>query len=111
VDWLSSLFRATDIRAALENMSGAEGHVYAQVMERIEGQAEDRRQLARRVLSWITYSRRQLSVKELQHALAVSPGQTQLCEEDIYHVDTLTSVCAGLVVIDEESGVIGFVRE
>jgi hypothetical protein len=80
-------------------------------MERIEQQTKSRKMLARRVLSWVTYSRRHLSLKELQHALAVAPGMKEVDEEDIYNQDLLTSVCVGLVVLDEQSSIIRFVRE
>jgi hypothetical protein len=67
--------------------------------------------LAKRVLSWITYAVRPLSVKELQHALAVMPDTTELDPDDITDDEILTSICAGLVVIDEERNVIGLVRK
>jgi hypothetical protein len=65
----------------------------------------------KRVLSWITYAVRPLSVKELQHALAVMPDTTYIDPDDITDDEILTSICAGLVVIDEERNVIGLVRK
>ena len=99
------LLRPRDIRAALESLSDSIDVAYEQVMARIEEQTENRKMLARRVLSWVTYSRRQLSLKELQHALAVAPGMKEIDQ------DLLTSVCVGLVVLDEKSSIIRFVRE
>jgi len=100
-----------DIRAALESLSDSIDVAYEQVMARIEEQTENRKMLARRVLSWVTYSRQQLSLKELQHALAVAPEMKEIDEDDIYDQDLLTSVCVGLVVLDEKSSIIRFVRE
>ena len=85
-----------DIRAALENLSDSIDVAYEQVMVRIEEQTECRKMLARRVLSWVTYFCQQLSLKELQHALAVAPGMKGIDEDDIYGQDLLTSVCVGL---------------
>ena len=46
---------------------------YDEVMERICSQDEDYAQLAKRTLSWISYALRPLTVKEIQHAIAVEP--------------------------------------
>lgn len=111
MDSLSRLLRTVEIRTAVEGLSEKIDVAYEQVMARIEEQNESRKMLARRVLSWITYSRRQLSIEELQHALAVAPGMTEVGEDDIYEQDLLTSVCLGLVVVDEKSRIISFIRE
>jgi hypothetical protein len=50
-------------------------------------------------------ARRRLSVKELQLALAVSPGRPGVLDY-VYREHILTAVCAGLVVIDTESRII-----
>jgi hypothetical protein len=75
---------------------------YHEAMERIERQADDRRDLAKRVLMWITSAFRKLTIQELQHALAVEPYMTRLDPEDIFNPEIIISVCAGLVVIDKE---------
>lgn len=103
MDSLSRLLRPKEIRAALESLSDSIDVAYEQVMARMEEQTESRKILARRVLSWVTYSRQQLSLKELQHALAVAPGMKDVDEDSIYNQDLLTSVCVGLVVLDEKA--------
>ena len=95
---------------ALEILPKEVNATYNEAMERIERQNEDNKELAKHVFSWITYARRPLSVKELQHALAVMPEKTYMDPEDIIEEDILTSVCAGLVVIDEERSIISLVR-
>jgi hypothetical protein len=99
------------VRTALENLPEGMDDTYDEAMERVERQDDSRKQLAKRVLSWITYAIRPLSVEELQHALAVMPDTTNLDPDDITDDEILTSVCAGLVVIDEERNVIGLVRK
>src|SRR5271170_3336327 len=111
MDSLMAKFSAREVRAALENLPEGMDGTYDEAMERVERQDDRRTQLARRVLSWITYAVRPLSVKELQHALAVMPDTTKLDHEDIIDDEILTSICAGLVVIDEERNVIGLVRK
>jgi hypothetical protein len=111
MDSLVGKLNARQVRAALENLPEGMDGTYDEAMERVEQQDDRRKQLARRVLSWITYAVRPLSVKELQHALAVMPDTTKLDPDDITDDEILTSICAGLVVIDEERNVIGLVRK
>ena len=111
MDSLVGKLNSRQVRAALENLPEGMDGTYDEAMERVERQDDSRKELAKRVLSWITYAVRPLSVKELQHALAVMPDTTKLDPDDITDDEILTSVCAGLVVIDEERNVIGLVRK
>ena len=79
-------------------------------MERINGQKLGQKELAKQVLSWITCAKRPLNVTELQHALAVQVGDSQLDEENIPPIEDIVSVCAGLVTVDEESEIIRLVH-
>jgi Ankyrin repeats (3 copies)/Ankyrin repeats (many copies) len=79
-------------------------------MDRVEGQVQDQEELAKQVLSWIMCAKRPLTILELQHALAVEVGDSELDEENLPQVEDMVSVCAGLVTIDEESGIIRLVH-
>jgi hypothetical protein len=79
-------------------------------MERIEGQKTGFRDLAKRVLSWITCAKRRLTTSELRYALAVEIGKSELDEDNLPEVEDMVSVCAGLAIIDEESDVIRLVH-
>src|SRR3984957_8397875 len=111
MDSLMGKFSAREVLIALEKLPEEMDDTYDEAMERIERQDDNRKQLARRVLSWIICVVRPLSVKELQHALAVVPDSTNIDSNDIIDDEILTSVCSGLVVIDEERNVIGLVRK
>ena len=111
MDSLVEKLNPRQVRAALDNLPEGMDGTYDEAMERVERQDESRKQLAKRVLSWITYAVRPLSVKELQHALAVIPDTTELDPDDITDDEILASICAGLVVIDEERNIIGLVRK
>jgi hypothetical protein len=111
MDSLMGKFNAREVRTALEQLPQEMDNTYDEAMERIERQDDNREQLAKRVLSWIIYVVRPLSVKELQHALAVVPDSTNIDPEDIIDDEILTSVCSGLVIIDEERNVIGLVHK
>ncbi len=48
--------------------------------------------------------------RELQYAIAVEIGESELDEENLPDIEDIISVCAGLVTIDEQSGVIRLVH-
>ncbi|KAL6695051.1 hypothetical protein J3F84DRAFT_399908 [Trichoderma pleuroticola] len=85
-------------------------HAYEQAMERIHGEQSGFTELAYRVLSWVVCAQRQLTTTELQHALAVEIGESELDEENLPSIQDIVSVCAGLVTVDYESNVIRLVH-
>ncbi|KAF9772904.1 hypothetical protein IL306_009351 [Fusarium sp. DS 682] len=106
-----------DVRSALEGIQKRKqasrgdknkllSSAYDQVMERIERQEIGLRELAIRVLSWITCAKRQLTTIELQHALATKTGKRVLDNGDLVPIDDVVSVCAGLVTVDKESNIV-----
>jgi len=111
MDSLGGKLNAREVRAALENLPEGMDDTYDEAMKRVERQEDSHKQLAKRVLSWITYVIRPLSVQELQHALAVMHDTTHIDPDDIIDDEILTSVCAGLVVVDQERDVIRLVRK
>ncbi|KAF5638968.1 ankyrin repeat [Fusarium tjaetaba] len=74
---------------------------YKETMDRINQQQPDHIILAKRVLFWIARAKRELTVQELQHALAMSSVQREPCEADLPFDETLVTVCVGLVAVDE----------
>ncbi|PSN58640.1 hypothetical protein BS50DRAFT_627129 [Corynespora cassiicola Philippines] len=103
----------TAVRDALKKLpTGTESYdcAYSDAMERIEGQLSDEEALAKEALSWITCAKRPLTTTELQHALAIQVGQADFDEENKPDLEDIVSVCAGLVTIDEESGIIRLVH-
>lgn len=80
-------------------------------MKRIEDQPAHVRTRAKQVLLWISHTMRPISVEELQHALSVELGMGRLDQSAIPARSRLTSVCAGLVTIDQESQIIRLVHE
>ena len=66
--------------------------------------------LAKRVLSWISYALRPMTIIEIQHATAVEDDTKAFDEEEVVDEETLISVCAGLVTIDQESNIIRLVH-
>ncbi|KAF5689763.1 ankyrin repeat protein [Fusarium circinatum] len=83
---------------------------YKETMDRINQQQPDHIILAKRVLFWIARAKRELTVLELQHALAMSSVQCEPCEADLPFDETLVTVCAGLVAVDEAKKTIQLVH-
>jgi ankyrin repeat protein len=85
-------------------------YAYEEAMKRIMGHDPDSKDLAKQVLSWITCSKRPLTTTELQQAIAVEVGDTDLDEENLPQMEDMVSVCTGLVTVDEESSIIRLVH-
>jgi len=83
---------------------------YGDAMDRIFGQERDYQESAEKVLSLVLCARRPLTSSELQHALMIETGDTELEEDNGLDCETILSVCAGLITIDESSDTIRFVH-
>ncbi|KAJ7576452.1 ankyrin repeat-containing domain protein [Mycena floridula] len=101
LDSLASKNNRQALRQALITLPKDINHSYDETMTRILAQGEDDANLACHVFLWLTYSQEPLTVTDLQHALAISPGMTAMNADAITDIEILTSVCAGLVVIEE----------
>lgn len=71
-------------------------------MKRIMSQTLAARELAKQVLSWLTFTKRPLTTLELRYALAVEVGQCKLDEENLPQIENIVAVCAGLVAVDQQ---------
>src|SRR5215469_7456987 len=56
-------------------------HAYDRTMERIEEEKPGFRELAKKILLWITCAKRSLKASELQHGVAVEIGEFDLDNE------------------------------
>ena len=101
------------IKKALEVFpkgSNALDLAYHGALQRIEGQMEGFRFLAKQLLGWLTYSERLMTTKEVQHALAIEPGTRDFDEDNLGDIDEIVGFCAGLVIVDEETHTIRLVH-
>lgn len=98
------------IHNALMEQSPGLHYAYDNVMKQIESQSAVLEQLAKQVLSWITFARRPLTARELQHALGVEFGDHELDKNNLPEIENMVSACARLVVVDEKSDVIRFIH-
>ena len=97
------------VKKALETLpEGAKGLdlAYDEALKRVDSQRDGFRLLAKRLLGWVTYSERLMTVTEVQYALAIEPDTLFLDEENLSDVDEIVGFCAGLVIVDEETQII-----
>lgn len=111
LDSLSTKTTMRKLKSALHTLPEGLEETYDEVWRRIESQNRDDAELATRVIYWIFYAIMPLTVAGLQHALAVEPGDTFLDNDNITSKDLLVSACAGLVLIQQESGTVEFVHQ
>ena len=86
--------------------SAASNIAYDETMNRIRGQGKGFCDLAIATLAWVSLAMRPLTLRELQCALSVEPGDSTMDEADFVDEETLSAICAGLVVVDRESQII-----
>ena len=110
VDSLAKKPTRRDVRLALESLPKELDDTYHEALQRIWDQDEGDVKLARQVLSWISFAIRPLALNEVQHALAIEPGDTDIDGEALPEEDLLVSACAGLVTLDRESNIIRLVH-
>jgi hypothetical protein len=110
IDALMECQSVAEVREAIHGLPKDISATYRNAIERIKQQRERNRRLAFAVLSWVTFAGRPLTVTELQYAVTVNPGMTALTSEHVINETRLTSYCAGLIVIDDNTRLVRLVR-
>lgn len=101
------------MRSTLEVLpsgSSAYDAAYAWAMKRIREQSQSDYALTQQILTWLLYAMRPISAIDLETALAVELGARHLDPENVVTIVELLSLCAGLVIQDEESKTVRFVH-
>ncbi|KXH65063.1 hypothetical protein CSAL01_03959 [Colletotrichum salicis] len=118
VGYLQGATSERTILSALEKFrqdrSLTEDHLYDKaydaIMTKIENQNKLHKDLAKKVISWITHTNRPLEAVELQQALAVDLEDSKLDLKNIPDVNMMLSVCAGLVITEKNGRIITLVH-
>jgi ankyrin repeat protein len=97
---LEHLETAKEVRDALNSLPPTYDGSYKFTLKQIERKDTNQRNLAFKVLSWLSHALGGLTVTALQEALSVQAGDKKVDEEKLIPVDDLISVCSGLVVTD-----------
>jgi hypothetical protein len=111
MDSLATTISRSHVRQVLQNLPKEVNDMYDETLKRVDGQIESDRKLAHKVFCWIIHAYRQLSLEELQHAVAVSPDMTEMDPDALVDESILTGVCGGLVVVDKDTRVVRLVRK
>jgi ankyrin repeat protein len=98
------------VRKKLNTLPTTLAATYDEAIRRITNQDPDHKDIAFKTLAWVSYTFRPLRLKELQHALAIEPGVEELDEEMVLDEQSITALCAGLVVIDTGTDAVNLVH-
>jgi ankyrin repeat protein len=110
VGLLSTAHSKQDILNALEALPKGIDETYDEILNRIKDQPAKEAELAKRVLGWITYAKKPLTIKQLQQALAVTLDSTHPDEDAEPHEQILISACLGIVTVDSKADIIRLVH-
>lgn len=103
MDSLADNVTPGDLKRALKSLTGDLNEVYNKSLDRMERALRPAyRQVLKRVLLWVAWAERPLSIAELGHALAIRPGIEDISEEDIFPIRNITTWSAGLLFIDSK---------
>jgi hypothetical protein len=104
---LEGLYSELDVRELLRDLPvgpNAYKFLYSQTIERIQKQRT--KILAMRVLSLVVWARRLLTIKELQHALAINDRIVHLNNSNCTAVEGIVSACEGLIRLDHKDSIL-----
>lgn len=113
LDSLSDKTSVKAVRLALDQLpKGAEAlkHAYEDALQRLQGQKTGFALLAKQIIAWLVCAARPLTVLELRYALAVEDDAVAIDKDNFPDADQMLNVCAGLVTIEEDSGIIRLVH-
>ncbi|PYH80721.1 hypothetical protein BO82DRAFT_250800, partial [Aspergillus uvarum CBS 121591] len=105
VNHLATKHNVRSLCEALRDLPKSSGEIFRKAMGRLTSQNPEAVHLAEKTLLWIVNASRPLRVKEIQHVLAVQKGDVDSDEHALTAPSYILSLCAGLVAIDERSGI------
>ncbi|KAJ2916935.1 hypothetical protein MD484_g3527, partial [Candolleomyces efflorescens] len=97
IDALKGSISPRALMSALEKLPTNINDLYRHTLKRIEAQSEPEVLLAKTTILWLLYALGSLSIKQLQHALAVDLELGIFDEDDIASEECIFDVCCGLI--------------
>ena len=101
MDSLADCLTIGEVLHALEHLPKEINNTYDQAMTRIEKLSANRQRAVKKLLLWVSFAERPLKIAELEHATAIAHGMTKIGKDYILSAKVLTSMSAGMVIIDE----------
>ena len=83
LDVIAQCTTEREVKESLKQIPSDLNGTYDRTLERVDQQQEKRRNLAYRVLYWLSQARRPLSVEELGQALAIREGDSDMDKTNI----------------------------
>jgi hypothetical protein len=99
---------AGEKRRRLRSLPTSPTEAYRGVLDRM---TPNDLQFARRILGWVLYAQRILTMPELQEALAIEIGVPSLDRRDITSAEEIISTCGGFLNHDSDSDLVTFNHE
>ena len=99
MDSLETKSSRSALRKALNELPKELTDTYDDALKRI---SPDHKELAYQIFSWLVHALRPLTEADLQYALAVQEGMTELDEDDLPDGKFILSICAGLVILQHD---------
>ena len=93
------LLKFSEVRNALISLPIRLNYSYDKAMERIQPHGK-------LLLKLVSYACRPLKIKEVEHALGMTPGNDEILDEEIIPASTLAPRCAGSVTLNESQEVV-----
>jgi ankyrin repeat protein len=97
MDHIGNLTTIKKIRKFLEALPSDYQEAYHRTFDRIMKHNAGRRELALKALNWVSNTKRPLTMRELQHAIAVEDSGDVVGDEDLESPKSILSSCVGLV--------------
>ncbi|TFK17905.1 ankyrin [Coprinopsis marcescibilis] len=105
LDMLKGCTNERQVRKALEGLPRGMDGMYDVTMERIKALPEHEADLAKRVLIWVTYAQRPLTVEELVLAVSVCPETYRYDHtQEPTGIESILSLCCGLLQLEASTG-------
>ncbi|KAK6343424.1 hypothetical protein TWF730_011013 [Orbilia blumenaviensis] len=104
------------IEAALQqilNLSAFKGfHPVDETFNMMLGSIDEcNRDIAEKALSWLLLTKSPLRIQDLLVALSIEPGVVALAEYQQLLQSTVLDICAGFIIVDEDSGIVRLAHE
>ncbi|TFK26351.1 hypothetical protein FA15DRAFT_574854, partial [Coprinopsis marcescibilis] len=102
LDMLKGCTNENQVRKALKGLPRGLNGMYDATMDRIKALPEHEADLAKRVLIWVTYAQRPLTVEELVLAVSVCPETFRFDDKsEPAGIDCILPLCCGLIQVDD----------
>lgn len=98
------------MRKAAKSLTSDLDITYNRIMNTINERREIQRESALDILAWISTATRPLHFRELQLAVSIEDGDTEVDEEGFLDAKTIVDLCGGLVTTEHETGIVRFVH-